>query len=786
MSGPYAVPRTAPIAIAPKPPRFPPSRQSSIHLDSFPGIRTGFDSPDSDLVSGFSALPCEACLNRRSECSMGEDEESCVACLVAGTECTLVDSPPPRKRKLNGDLEASSSKRSSPGRSDIRRRRHHQQSLSYTTASSSLIEDMANFGGPTLLKRTLGLQADRYSQYIGPTTDFEPSLINLSPFDPHDESLLARGTLRRVSDNDTFLLLPDRNTPGYEHVSNDVDEIENLVAPHGRKLIDLYFRVVHPAFPVIQKGVFIEKYERSHREFSPPVLAAIYILAINWWEHSDELANLPRPNVRELERLVRTTLADAMYRPKLSTIQAGLLLSQRPEGDQWAPTAQLVAIGQELGLHLDCSHWKIPPWERGLRKRLAWALYMQDKWGALVHGRPSHIFAPNWAVQPLNGNDFPDVEWDENDVEERLETERGRILFGQMVKLSQILAEILETFYTLQASHAAANAGAQATQLILSLAKPIQLKLKEWYSGLPGIVRMDSTFQSSLNQPHRLSSIGYLHLAYFATEITLHRRIIRSMDASTTAAASTSSSPSPVATGINLNPNNGGVDPYIQHICRSAAKARLISAMDFVNRLTPSHLRSFWYFASKTNFALIGTFGSLLWATSPGREEAEWYRRRLGEYRWTLSVSSRPGEGSKALLTDFAMGMLDISAGLLKKLPEKPLLSRSGSAVDIDAARRQSLLALGGTGDSGGTGAGAVNGRGSGLSMGGGFGSVGSGLDGFGGMHSAEASGMQSPLSEESGSEEDDEEMEEEGGVYGNFSATAGMAGMAGMARMAD
>jgi hypothetical protein len=108
MSAPCAVPRTAPIAIAPKPPRFPPSRQSSIHLDSF---RSGFDSPDSDSVSGFSAPPCEACVNRRTDCAMGEDEESCVACLVAGTECSLIDSPAPRKRKLNGDLETSSSKR---------------------------------------------------------------------------------------------------------------------------------------------------------------------------------------------------------------------------------------------------------------------------------------------------------------------------------------------------------------------------------------------------------------------------------------------------------------------------------------------------------------------------------------------------------------------------------------------------------------------------------------------------------------------------------------------------
>lgn len=559
---------------------------------------------------------------------------------------------------------------------------------------------MANVGGPTMLKRTLGLQDDRFSQYIGPTTDFEPSLINLSSFDPHDESLLSRGTLRKVCDDETFLMLPDYNTPGYEHVKQDSDDIEAVVAPYGRQLIDLYFKVVHPAFPIIQKHVFLEKYERSYREFSPPILAAVYILAINWWEHSDELSRLPRPNVRELEKLVRTTLADAMYRPKLSTVQAGLLLSQRPEGDQWAPTAQLVAVAQELGLHLDCSTWKIPPWEKGLRKRLASALYMQDKWGALVHGRPSHIFSSNWGVQPLTANDFPDVEWDENDVEEKLEIERGRLLFTRMVQLSEILAEILDTFYTLQAMTTVTNAGAQGTHLVLSLAKPIQLKLKEWYGGLPADVRLDSSYSSGGSPPSRLSSIGYLHLAYFATEITLHRRIIRSL-------ASTPSS----------------VDAYVQHICRSAAKARLISAMDFVNRLTPIHLRSFWYFASKTNFALIGTFGSLLWATSPGREEAEWYRRRLGEYRWTLSVSSSPGE-SKGL-TEFAMTMLDISTGLLKTLPEKPSMSRSGSMADIES---------------------------SGLGSYSGPGSI---LDNFSGLPSADASSVQSPGSGEYSSDDD-------------------------------
>ncbi len=536
---------------------------------------------------------------------------------------------------------------------------------------------MANIGGPVMLKRTLGLQNDRYSQYIGPTTDFEPSLIDLSPFDPQDESLLSRGTLRKVSNTDTFLMLPDHDTPGFEHLTEDADAIENIVTPHGPALLDLYFRIVHPNFPILQKTVFFEKYSRSYREFSPSILAAVYILAINWWDHSEELAHLPRPDVRELERLARVTLADAMYRPKLSTVQAGLLLSQRPEGDQWAPTAQLVAIGQELGLHLDCSNWKIPPWERGLRKRLAWALYMQDIWGSLIHGRPSHICASNWAVQPLSPSDFPDVEYDESDVEERDQYEQGRLLFTQMVLLSQILADVLDTFYTLQAMANVKQAGAQGTHLVLQLAKPVQLKLKDWFAALPQCLRMDSAISStSLNSSfgNKLSSVGFLHLAYFATEITLHRRIIRSLSAGTT------------PTAPDAKP---ALDPYIVQICRSAAKTRLISAMDFVNRLNSSHLRSFWYFASKTNFALIGTFGSLLWATAPGREEADWYRRRLGEYRWTLGVSSKGvssqggGEGNgNSRLTEFAMGMLDTSTGLLKALPEKPSLSRVGSESD--------------------------------------------------------------------------------------------------------
>jgi hypothetical protein len=93
---------------------------------------------------------------------------------------------------------------------------------------------------------------------------------------------------------------------------------------------------------------------------------------------------------------------------------------------------------------------------------------------------------------------------------------------------------------------------------------------------------------------------------------------------------------------------------------------RLTSAIEMVNKLEPAHLQSFWYFASKVNLAIIGTFGSLLWVTSDSPAEAEFYRSQLAEYRWTLRVSSKAAEFMK-----FTVGMLDASAVFLKDKDSK-------------------------------------------------------------------------------------------------------------------
>jgi len=270
----------------------------------------------------------------------------------------------------------------------IRKRRHSSSSVRsrkspeaqtrvIRTNNGTGVEEYDDLEGPSLLKKTLGLQNKHHSQYVGATRGLEPALLGQQASSRTNEVQLNGGALRRVGSTEAFLLLPDPGTQGYKDELDDLDAIEAIISPHGKALVDLYFRIVFPSFPILHKAVYLEKYSRSYREFSPPLLAAVYLLALHYWTYDDKLSKSKKPDVQELEILARKALGDTIHRPKLSTVQAGLLLLQHTDTDSAELTAQLVSVAYGLGLHLDASEWDIPSWEKGLRKRLGWGLYMQ-------------------------------------------------------------------------------------------------------------------------------------------------------------------------------------------------------------------------------------------------------------------------------------------------------------------------------------------------------------------------------------------------------------------------
>lgn len=480
------------------------------------------------------------------------------------------------------------------------------------------------------------------TQHIGMTTELEPTLLEYLPLDEYQECTVSASRIRRCADDCTFMRVVN-TVPIGDSQAVSLDAVESLVAPYGSTLIEKFFDHVHPSFPILMEDAFRQSY-RERRQLSPLLLAAVYVLTLKFVDVGVASQTARRPDASRLESTALKLLIESLPYPSISTIQAGLLLTQKSTLATASLNGQLVTAGFELGLHQDCSNWQMKTWEKGLRKRLAWALYMQDKWSSLVHGRPSQIFAFNWTVKDLVEQDFSDAFASGTDsAHNEGDVGHGPLLFCHMVALTTILSDILDRFYTLQAIEDFRAAGNQRTRIILDKAKPAQIRLKEWFSSLPAALKMESSsgeLVETITDEHARN--GALHLAYFATEITLHRCIVRSLA-------------------------GDGTDSYLAHICRSAAKTRLISAMDFVNRLRPAHLRSFWPASARTNFSLIGSFGMLLRITAPTNEEAEFYRVRLCEYRWTLSVSHKNAE-----FMGFALESLDHATMLDKHVPAKP------------------------------------------------------------------------------------------------------------------
>ncbi|KAM0751830.1 hypothetical protein T439DRAFT_325021 [Meredithblackwellia eburnea MCA 4105] len=94
---------------------------------------------------------------------------------------------------------------------------------------------------------------------------------------------------------------------------------------------------------------------------------------------------------------------------RLSSVQATLIdingrCSRNPSGN-FKNFATAIGIARLLGLHLDCSRWTIPRWERRLRTRIWWALIIYDTCTALSFGRDSLIH--NWNV-PLPSRSHED------------------------------------------------------------------------------------------------------------------------------------------------------------------------------------------------------------------------------------------------------------------------------------------------------------------------------------------------------------------------------------------
>jgi hypothetical protein len=103
------------------------------------------------------------------------------------------------------------------------------------------------------------------------------------------------------------------------------------------------------------------------------------------------------------------------------------------------------------------------------------------------------ISLDNWCVTPVEARDFPESSEDDDDEEGSSDMETGHLTFINMISLTEILTDILDTFFTLRATAKLSNERENAMTVTLEKVKPIQLRLKDWHAKLPQCLAISET-----------------------------------------------------------------------------------------------------------------------------------------------------------------------------------------------------------------------------------------------------------------------------------------------------
>ncbi|GAD93340.1 fungal specific transcription factor domain-containing protein [Paecilomyces variotii No. 5] len=377
------------------------------------------------------------------------------------------------------------------------------------------------------------------AHFLGPSSDQDANLLSSFRSNILNETSYVDVNIRQVFPGNG----PDRRPPIHFNIVHDLfpdrdnrakqlasERIEALVGSYGDALIRLYFRFVHPAFPVLSKARFLKSYSEDRFSIPASLRGVVYGLACPFWEHDDSLRSQAPISQHELFDQVHIALNRELDSPKLSTLQACLLvlhetppLTQTTESPRnWTLACQATSCAQNLGLQQDPSLWNIPTWEKSLRKKLWWATFATDKWSSLSHGHPSHIPQSSFDTTDLSIEDLL-VEEDVTDLScgriisetDRRPNQARAVNFLETVRLAKLLATLLDYAYAIREPSLLAPT---TTGLIDQSLYVLRAEMDGWYAMLPQCLSVG--FAAGIANMHKN---GPLHLAYFSAKSLLLR-----------------------------------------------------------------------------------------------------------------------------------------------------------------------------------------------------------------------------------------------------------------------
>ncbi|KAG0334314.1 hypothetical protein BG000_008431 [Podila horticola] len=268
-------------------------------------------------------------------------------------------------------------------------------------------------------------------------------------------------------------------------------------------LIESYFRHVHPFLLVLHKPSFFRRLHDPKDPVPDFLLAAMYAVASHYVPGREE-------DGRRYFQLWLSRLDDTMDKPRLSTIQALLMIIKYQEGVKntgfyfrtYMYTQMVIVLARELQLH-KATHVnaKLDPENHEVRRRLFWAIFVLDQFLAVSQGRTmSFREVEPEADLPRTDNEDP------NDIEE-IETIENAVEYIKLVKIDHQALILVRKFLTkVVAPEETIPQGLFLHQAMLA-----------WKANLP------PRLQLATNMSPHTPFVAMLHILYHACAIMVQR-----------------------------------------------------------------------------------------------------------------------------------------------------------------------------------------------------------------------------------------------------------------------
>ncbi|KAK9450413.1 uncharacterized protein V1518DRAFT_372186 [Limtongia smithiae] len=232
---------------------------------------------------------------------------------------------------------------------------------------------------------------DEYSVFLSPSCVCPELFRRIVDMDWHHNPVVfshanfSRPLFRSLVDSPTspVFALSFQNEPAGPNCSSMPNPPEALTvlaqwrAEYAHTLLPLYFDSINSVQPVVHRQHFMASFQ-ANRE-SAMLLLAMFAAAIPFASTGTYSERMVIQN-QFLQHLL-AHYSQKLLIPTIESVQVlTLIADSAPDRGVLIPHGGIVAAAIELRLHVDCSKWDIPSWERALRKSLWSSAVLRDAW----------------------------------------------------------------------------------------------------------------------------------------------------------------------------------------------------------------------------------------------------------------------------------------------------------------------------------------------------------------------------------------------------------------------